>query len=352
MPYGANASNPEATRTLVGEAKGPGPEISRSEAVGFLLGNRPAPSNKSLSGRSYASTDDALQWPAFERRVSIPVARSGLKVVCSNSSKPRAANTAISASRISTAKHGQSPQDPNLLRRIDDGAIVTAINSAWDKQIGCASNCTPLIVAGTDDDLWQSYLSVKTQGAADFVKAYLWTHSAPGVTYNGTIVSVPHSGLAQIYAGQAVANFFGVPYSDPRHPDVFGIVQVGVVYTTGSKIAEHGGDNAGDRDVPILVYAPGTVRPGSNGQSVETTQVAPTILRLLGLDPLALQAVVIEHTQVLPLHFVHPFSADLAAQMATQDAGGQAIAGYYTVLSPASFALQSRWTTAPHATIQ
>jgi len=253
---------------------------------------------------------------------------------------------------IVTAKHGQSPQDPNLLRRIDDGAIITAINSAWDKQIGCASNCTPLIVAGTDDDLWQSYLSVKTQGAADFVKAYLWTHSAPGVTYNGTIVSVPHSGLAQIYAGQAVANFFGVPYSDPRHPDVFGIVQVGVVYTTGSKIAEHGGDNAGDRDVPILVYAPGTVRPGSNGQSVETTQVAPTILRLLGLDPLALQAVVIEHTQVLPLHFVHPFSADLAAQMATQDAGGQAIAGYYTVLSPASFALQSRWTTAPHATIQ
>jgi len=190
MPYGANASNPEATRTLVGEAKGPGPEISRSEAVGFLLGNRPAPSNKSLSGRSYASTDDALQWPAFERRVSIPVARSGLKVVCSNSSKPRAANTAISASRISTAKHGQSPQDPNLLRRIDDGAIVTAINSAWDKQIGCASNCTPLIVAGTDDDLWQSYLSVKTQGAADFVKAYLWTHSAPRVTYNGTVVSV------------------------------------------------------------------------------------------------------------------------------------------------------------------
>ena len=201
---------------------------------------------------------------------------------------------------IVTAKHGQSPQDPNQLARIKDGPIITAINNAWNQQIGCTSNCTPLIVAGTDDDLWQSYLSVKTQVAADFVESYLWDNSAPGVTYNGTTVSVPHSGLAQIFAGQAVASFFGVPYSDPRHPDVFGIAQVGVVYTGGTKIAEHGGDNPGDRDVPILVYAPGTVRPGSNGQSVETTQIAPTILTLLGLNPQALQAVQIEHTPVLP----------------------------------------------------
>lgn len=201
---------------------------------------------------------------------------------------------------IVTAKHGQSPQDPDLLRRIDDGPIIAAINNAWDQQIGCTSNCIPLIVAGTDDDLWQSYLSVKTQAAADFVKSYLWTHSAPGVTYDGKTVSVPHSGLMQIYAGQEAADFFGVPVSDPRHPDVFGRVQVGVVYTGGSKIAEHGGDNPGDRDIPILIHAPGIVKPGSNGQWVETTQVAPTILSLLGLNPLDLQAVGIEHTPVLP----------------------------------------------------
>jgi len=201
---------------------------------------------------------------------------------------------------IVTAKHGQSPQDPNLLARIKDGPIIDAINNAWDQKVGCTSNCTPLIVAGTNDDLWQSYLSVKTQAAADFVKSYLWDHSAPGVTYSGTTLSVPHSGLAQIYAGQAVADFFGVPASDPRHPDVFGRVQVGVVYTGGTKIAEHGGNNPGDRDVPILVYAPGTVRQGPNGEPVETTQIAPTILALLGLNPHDLQAVQIEHTQVLP----------------------------------------------------
>ena len=81
---------------------------------------------------------------------------------------------------------------------------------------------------------------------------------------------------------------------------MFGIAQVGTIYTTGSKIAEHGGDNPGDRDVPLVVYAPGSVQPGQSGQSVETTQVAPTILELLGLNPNPLQAVQREGTRVLP----------------------------------------------------
>jgi hypothetical protein len=42
------------------------------------------------------------------------------------------------------------------------------------------------------------------------------------------------------------------------------------------------------------------VKPGSSRQSVETIQVAQTILQLLGLGPHALRAVQIEGTQVLP----------------------------------------------------
>jgi hypothetical protein len=227
-----------------------------------------------------------------------------------------ASSTAI----IITAKHGQSPQNPLLLKRIDDGPIISAINEAWcqkqnpnampDPTTYCTNGLsggtiTPLIVAGTDDDLWQSYLSVKTQPAADFVKHYLWNHTATAVRYSNDGVNrgteqVAHSGLAKIYAGEQAADFFGVPYSDPRHPDVFGRVQIGVVYTSGSKIAEHGGDNPADRDVPILVYAPGTVNHGASNQWVETTQVAPTVLRLLGLNPRSLQAVQQEGTRVLP----------------------------------------------------
>jgi hypothetical protein len=209
-----------------------------------------------------------------------------------------ASSTAI----IITAKHGQSPQDPLQLKRIADGPIISAINAAWTAQTGDQNK---LIVAGTDDDLWQSYLSVKTQAAADFVKSYLWNHSATAVLYNNDGVNrgteqVAHSGLAQIYAGHEAADFFGVPYADPRYPDVFGRVQVGTVYTTGTKIAEHGGDNPGDRDVPLLVYAPGTVSHSTVNSWVETTQVAPTILDLLGLDPNALDAVKQEGTEVLP----------------------------------------------------
>jgi hypothetical protein len=198
---------------------------------------------------------------------------------------------------ILTAKHGQSPLNNSQLQRIKDGPIIEGVNEAW----AAAHPGTPtLVVQEADDDglLW--WLSNRSQEATDFVKNYLWTHTAPAVNYAGETITVEHSGLKRIYAGDESARFFGVATSEPDHPDVFGIAQVGTIYTGGSKIAEHGGDNPGDRDVPLLVYAPGTVRPGHSGASVETTQVAPTILQLLGLDPSSLQAVQREGTKVLP----------------------------------------------------
>jgi hypothetical protein len=214
-----------------------------------------------------------------------------------------AGSTAI----ILTAKHGQSPLNPNQLDLINSAAIITGINSAWNESTGCTTSCPLLVVGGTDDDVWQSYLSVDTQAAANFVENYLWSHNAPAVNYAGATVSLAHSGLAKIWAGKEAAEFFNVPTSNGRYPEVFGRVQVGVIYTTPPaltpqtyEIAEHGGSNAGDRDVPILVYAPGMVSPGSSEHWVETTQVAPTILELLGLDAADLKAVQIEHTLVLP----------------------------------------------------
>ena len=204
-----------------------------------------------------------------------------------------AGSTAI----VLTAKHGQSPLNNNQLQRIDDGPIISGVNTAWAALH--PSNQT-LVVQEADDDglLW--WLSDTSQTAANFVKNYLWTHSAPAINYAGQTVPVQHSGLAQIFAGQQSAKYFGVSTSDPHHPDVFGISQVGTIYTGGSKIAEHGGANPGDRDVPLVVYAPGTVQPALSSNGVETTQVAPTILKLLGLNPNALTAVQQEGTQVLP----------------------------------------------------
>jgi hypothetical protein len=204
---------------------------------------------------------------------------------------------ANSTAIILTAKHGQSPLNNNQLQRIDDGPIISGVNAAWAK--AHSSNQT-LVVQEADDDglLW--WLSDRSQKAADFVKSYLWSHTAPAVNYAGQTITVAHSGLAQIFAGDQSAQFFGVSTSDPHHPDVFGTAQIGTIYTTGSKIAEHGGDNAGDRDVPLVVYAPGVVQPSQSSNGVETTQVAPTILQLLGLSPNSLQSVQQEGTQVLP----------------------------------------------------
>ena len=204
-----------------------------------------------------------------------------------------AGSTAI----VVSAKHGQSPQDPNQLTRINDGPIMDGVNAAW---AATHPGAPPLVAAGTDDDAIMWWLSDRSRAATKFVTNYLWTHSSTGNTATGGTRTLPHSGLVKILAGTAAARYFRVPLADPNHPDVWGIAKVGVVYTGGhGKIAEHGGANPADRDVPIVVYAPG-VMPGVSHHRVETTQIAPTIVHLLGLDPRKLKAVRIEGTQVLP----------------------------------------------------
>ncbi|MCI0157786.1 alkaline phosphatase family protein [Leifsonia shinshuensis] len=197
---------------------------------------------------------------------------------------------------VLTAKHGQSPQDPAKLVTVKDGPIIDAINAAWAQTH--PSN-TKLIVAGTDDDLWQSYLSDNSQTADDFVKAHLWSHTAQGINAAGATVTVEHSGLSQVWAGKDAASFFGVAVDNGHYPDVFGEVQEGVVYSGPTKLAEHGGMNTGDRHVLMVVDGPG-VPAQVTSTPVETTQVAPTILATLGLDPSSLTAVQKEGTRVLP----------------------------------------------------
>jgi len=235
------------------------------------------------------------------RQVPGPLLRSALNFV--NDALQRMVDTikadgeAHSTAIILTAKHGQSPLNNNQLQRIDDGPIIAGVNAAWAAR---HPKSPTLVVQVADDDglLW--WLSDRSQAAADFVKHYLWTHTAPAINYAGKTITVRHSGLREIFGGQQAADFFGVPNSDPHHPDVFAIAQVGTIYTGGSKIAEHGGDNPGDRHVLLIVYAPGTVQPGRSSHPVETTQVAPTTLNLLRLSPRLLDAVRQEGTQVLP----------------------------------------------------
>ena len=111
---------------------------------------------------------------------------------------------------------------------------------------------------------------------------------------------VTSAGLSQVYVGDAAARLIGVPVTDARVPDVIGIAQYGVVYTgKKKKISEHGGNHLEDRNVPILVSYPGAVGGTAVTKPVQTTQVAPTIIKLLGLNPAELQAVRVEQTPSL-----------------------------------------------------
>jgi hypothetical protein len=205
---------------------------------------------------------------------------------------------ARSTALIISAKHGQSPTDPAALQRVPDGPIKSAINAAW---AAIHPDNPNLIVFSTDDDGMLLWLSDRSQAATDFVKNYLQTHSAAGNDVNGNAITVPTSGVKQVYAGAEAAKLIGVPYLDARVPDVIGIAEHGVVYTGGqAKIAEHGGDDVQDRNVPILVSLPGLTHGKVFDTPLETTEIAPTILALLGLNPNALGAVRIEHTHVLP----------------------------------------------------
>ena len=210
---------------------------------------------------------------------------------------------------ILSAKHGQSPNTPSALTRISDGKVVDDMNAAWN----AAGHAGDLVAFAIDDDGWLMWTNDRSQAATDFAKNFLIGYNGNGKGTDGHAKATDITGAARaytsaglqptkIYSGAAAAAFMGVPAGDARVPDVIGVAQYGTVYTGGTgKIAEHGGDNPQDRDVALVVSG-GQVDGGvTNSTSVETTQIAPTILRLLGLDPQALKSVKIEGTKALPI---------------------------------------------------
>ena len=86
----------------------------------------------------------------------------------------------------------------------------------------------------------------------------------------------------------------------PTTPDIIVLPKVGVVYTGGKKkVAEHGGFAQDDTNVMMLVAAPG-LEEQTYTTRVQTAQVPPTVLKLLGIAPAKLDAVRLEGTESLP----------------------------------------------------
>jgi len=177
------------------------------------------------------------------------------------------------------AKHGQSPIDITKRVGIGGGEPAATIGAADAFDISDDGSLIWL----TDSSLTPSVVE---------------TLSTPA---NQTAL-----GIQEIFAGQSLINKFNDPGKDPRTPDIILKVNTGVIFTGGSKIAEHGGLNEDDVHVALLLSLP-WLGQETVKTPVTNQQVAPTIIKALGFDPDELQAVRRDQIHVLPSVF---FSED------------------------------------------
>lgn len=203
---------------------------------------------------------------------------------------------------VITAKHGQSPVDsPRYTGITSNGPVTTSPATILDNAHCLPTSESPSNPTGigpTEDDVSMIWLNNSCTTAQ--AVALLETQSPANVNI---------AGIGQIFSGPALAQLFNAPglppQGDPRTPDILVTPNVGVTYSGSSKKqAEHGGFAHDDTNVIMLLSNP---RIGSSTVTspVETMQVAPTILKALGLDPKALQSVAMEGTEVLPGMFKH-----------------------------------------------
>jgi hypothetical protein len=187
---------------------------------------------------------------------------------------------------IVTAKHGESPIDP--ARYVANGSS------------------TPATLLGNLIPFSESPLNSTGIGATEDDVSVLWLKKGVNVQTAVDIIqnNAESEGIGEIYYGPTLAlnyNQGGLePGQDPRSPDILVTPNVGMTYSgSTSMIGDHGGFAHDDVNVIMLVANP-SFAPRTVSSVTTTTQVAPTIVRALGLDPTLLDAVRFEGTQALP----------------------------------------------------
>ncbi len=185
---------------------------------------------------------------------------------------------------IVSAKHGQSPIDPNRFSPILDKKVLTPALNHFNNDDAFHIS----------DDATLEWLAAGKHGVVDGDIADLIAQQKAGTNL----------GLGEFLSGEGLKLKFADPLKDSRVPDFIITPNVGTVYLNKpTKIAEHGGFNEDDVHVALIVSHP-DIEARTIETGVQTTQIAPTILRALGFDPNELEAVRMENTQVLPgLHF-------------------------------------------------
>jgi hypothetical protein len=184
---------------------------------------------------------------------------------------------------IVSAKHGQSAIDPNRVLRIPADAPSDQPPSQIVSPAGVGPGFP--VAQADEDDISMLWLTDQSQTAS----------TVATLSANESLF-----GQGEIFAGPSLDLQFNDPLTDSRTPDIIVAPNVGVVYTGGmAKVAEHGGFAYDDRNVVLIVSNP-RYKASTFIDQVETRQIAPTILKALGLNSSELQAVQIEHTEALP----------------------------------------------------
>jgi len=158
---------------------------------------------------------------------------------------------------IISAKHGQSPIDVRKRRGIGGGQPTATIGSADAFDISDDGSLIWL----TDPSLMPAVVAILS-----------------------TPANQQTLGIQEIFAGQSLRNKFDNPGADPRTPDIILKVDTGVIFTGGSKLAEHGGFNEDDVHTGLLVSFP-SLEHAVVKSAVSNQQVAPTIIKALALIP-------------------------------------------------------------------
>jgi arylsulfatase A-like enzyme len=187
---------------------------------------------------------------------------------------------------IVTAKHGESPINPNLY-------VANTAN-------------TPATLLGTAIPFSESSLNTTGIGATEDDVSVLWLKKGESVPAAVDLLerNAAAIGLGQIYYGPSLVLNYNVggtgPGEDSRTPDIIVTPNVGITYVGGASVlGDHGGFARDDTNVMLMVAHPG-FKAQTVSNATATTQVAPTILKALGLDPKKLDAVRLEGTAVLP----------------------------------------------------
>ena len=195
---------------------------------------------------------------------------------------------------IITAKHGQSPIDsPRYTGITSSGPVTTSPSLLIDNCLPASESNAGNQIGPTEDDISLLWLSSSCTAAS---QAQILETQSPASNHA--------AGIGQIFWGRSILTMFnkpGIPPNgDPRTPDIVVTPNIGVTYSgSHKKQAEHGGFAHDDTNVMMLLSHP-DFEPRTVTSPVETMQVAPTILKALGLNPSALDGVRLEGTQVLP----------------------------------------------------